>query len=139
MTRPLPIVEGRPVPNTGIQFKKDPDFGRVYLVEAPGQDPKAVRRFLNAHVRDALYDLDGVWLGVDGASVTATLYGAFDPDRVDRLVELADVVFAEYGVGGESLLEPDDVEVDGLPKQAKKKKAKTKKATGTGAQSAPPS
>jgi hypothetical protein len=137
VARPLPIVEGRAVPNTGIQFKKDPDFGRVYLVEAqPGQDPKAVRRFLNAHVRDALYDLDGVWFQVDGLVATATLYGAFDPDRTDRLVELADAVFAEYGVGGESLLEPDDVEVDGLPKPAKKKK---KKKASAGTEAAPPS
>ena len=32
--RPLPIVEGERVPNTGLQFKKDPDFMAFFLVES---------------------------------------------------------------------------------------------------------
>jgi hypothetical protein len=129
--RPLPIVEGRRVANTGLHFKKDPDFSSIYLVEpAPAANPKEVRRFLGSAIRDELYELDGVWLVVEGYIATATLYGPFDAERIDRLVELADVIFAEYGLGGESLLEPDDVLVEGAPPKKKKTKKKTKAAAG---------
>jgi len=132
--RPLPIVEGRRVPNTGVVFKKDPDFSAAYLVEpSPSANPKDVRRFLNGAIRDELYDLDGVWLVIDGAYASATLYGPFDVDRIDKLVELADVFFAEYGLGGESLLDPDDVTVDGMPKNKKKTGKKKRKPASPGA------
>src|SRR5579871_2670602 len=36
--RPLPIIEGERVPNTGVQFKKDQEFMELFLVEPTVDD-----------------------------------------------------------------------------------------------------
>jgi hypothetical protein len=135
LVRPLPIVEGKPVANTGVPFKKDPEFMASFLVEAldardPKADAKAVRSFLSEPVRDALLDLPIAWLRVERDVMALTLYGRFDSDHADALVETADVLFAEHGGGGgPSLLSP---EVDAPPPAAKKKQKKTSAAAPTG-------
>jgi hypothetical protein len=124
VARPLPIVEGKRVPNTGIRFKDDPDFTTEYLVEAaPGTgtaEVAAIKEFLADEVRDALLELPSAWLHVERTAMAVTLYGRFDSDKIDALVELADAIFAEYGAdGGPTLLEPDGAK----PVLKKKKKS----------------
>ncbi len=136
LVRPLPIVEGKPIANTGVPFKKDPEFMAAFLVEArdPKADAKAVRGFLSEPVRDALLDLPIAWLRVERDVMVLTLYGRFDSDHADALVETADVLFAEHGGGGgPSLLSP---ELDAPPPAAKKKSKKKASAATPSARAA---
>ncbi len=125
VARPLPIVEGKKVANTGVKFKDDPEFTAEFLVEAAqGTAAADVRAFLSDEVRDELLELPQTWLLVEPHAMAVTVYGAFDADIADRLVTLADVIFAEYGAeGGPSLFEPDGA-VDSGGKRIKKKKRK---------------
>ena len=122
--RPLPIIEGERMANNGVEFKKDPDFMALFLVErglderapipvAGDADDKAIRKWLSPPLREALLDLPDGWLRVDGKAKTMayTLYGPADAERMKELVVAADVVFAEYGAGGgPSLLGEEDEE-----------------------------
>lgn len=100
--RPLPLVDGVPVPNTGVQFKKDPEFMSLFLVE--GTDAKAIGRWLSPPLRRALCEAPWAWLRVQGKSMSVAAFGSLEADRIDALVELADTVFAEHGAeGGPSL------------------------------------
>jgi hypothetical protein len=121
--RPLPIVEGERVPNTGVQFKKDDDFMGRFLVDrsldqAPDvpvneADDKAIRKWLSPPIREALLDFPDGWLRVDGKAKTMafTLYGPADTTKIEALIEAADIVFAEYGAeGGPSLLPEEEDE-----------------------------
>lgn len=123
--QPLPIVDGVPVPNTGIKVADDEAFTASYWVQVPpNQDARAVRAFLAPVVREELVAFPVVWMHVQGRVMAVTIYGRFDPELTDHLVDVADVLFAEYGAeGGPSLLEPDDTEpVGGAPKKKRKKK-----------------
>jgi hypothetical protein len=128
VARPLPIVEGRRVKNTGVKFKDDPEFMEEFLVEpTPGSgapDLQKIRDFLSDEARDALFDLPKAWLIVEKNAMAVATYGAFDADVADQLVVLADVLFAEHGAeGGPTLFEPDGA-VDLSGKSATKKKRK---------------
>jgi hypothetical protein len=127
--RPLPIVEGERIPNTGVIFKKDPDMTELYLVErliegkpeAPSGESldKAIRKWLSPPVRAALKDLPEGWLRADGKAMAFTLYGPADTDKLNELITTADVVFAEYGAdGGPSLFGDDDEEEAEAPAPA---------------------
>lgn len=122
--RPLPIVEGNRVANTGIEFKKDPDFMALFLVEAD-TDPdqvKKLRGWLARPIRDALCDLPDVWLRVEGKAMAITRYGPADADKLNKLVTVADVIFAEYGAeGGPSLF--GDIDDDDQEEEAEAAKA----------------
>jgi hypothetical protein len=148
--RPLPIMEGARLANTGVAFKKDPDFMSFFLVEA-GTDPganapdanalvapspevtKKIRAFLSRPIRDALRDLPDAWLRIEDKAMALTLYGPVDAEKIDQLVTIADVIFAEYGAdGGPSLFgEEDDADDDDeaakAPKPPAAAKAKPKK------------
>jgi len=129
VARPLPIVEGRRIKNTGVKFQDDPEFTEEYLVEpTPGAgspDLGAIREFLSEEARDALFDLPRAWLLVERSAMAATVYGAFDADTADQLIELADVLFAEHGAeGGATLFEPDGVIDPSGKSKTKKKKGK---------------
>lgn len=121
--RPLPIVEGHRVANTGIEFKKDPDFMALFLVEAD-RDPdqaKKLRGWLARPIRDALRDLPDAWLRVEGKVMAITLYGRADADKINQLVTVADVIFAEYGAeGGPSLFGDIDDDDQGEDAEAAK-------------------
>jgi hypothetical protein len=125
--RPLPIVEGERVVNTGVDFKKDPEFMAAFLTEAttgpgspltPAPPPSAelskkIRGFLSRPIRDALRELPDAWLRVEDKAFALTIYGPVDADRIKHLVSVADVIFAEYGAGGgPSLFGEDDDEDD---------------------------
>jgi hypothetical protein len=140
--RPLPIVEGERVPNTGVVFKKDPDFMALFLVErgleesapaaaADDTSDKAIRAWLSPPLREALLDFPDGWLRVDGKAKTMafTLYGPADADRMRELIVAADIVFAEYGAGGgPSLLGEEDSAAEDAPAAAPPPPpAKTKK------------
>jgi hypothetical protein len=128
--RPLPIVEGKLAPNAGLVFKGDPEFSRAFLVEGREADGKAIRAFLSEAVRDELLRQKDAWLFVDGDAMALTRFGAFDLEQTDRLVEIADVVFAEHGAGGGvSLLEPDDTVRPGSTKRASASKVEASEAT----------
>jgi hypothetical protein len=100
--RPLPIVEGRRVDNTGVKFAKDPTFMGLFLVE--GAHPKPIGKWLNRPIREALCDTPDVWLRVQDQTLTLTLYGKASAEQLMTLVATADVLCAEYGAdGGPSL------------------------------------
>ncbi len=138
--RPLPIVEGRRIPNTGVQFRKDAEFMELFLVErsveggpvtsATEENDKAIRRWLSPPLREALLDFPNGWLRVDGKAKTMafTLYGPVDADRIGDLIACADIVFAEYGAeGGPSLLGDDEEDEAPAPAPPPKKKASAPK------------
>ena len=137
IVRPVPMIEGESAPNTGIEFKKDPEFTALFQVEPvvttsappprPGskeakaqQQPlsdadraKKIRSWLSRPVRDALRDLPDAWLYVQGRTMALVLYGTADAAKLDELVTVADVIFAEYGEdGGPSLFNEEDDEDD---------------------------
>lgn len=130
MVRPLPILEGQREINTGVQFKKDPDFMDQFQVERshePGfvaigseAEDKAIRKWLSPPLREALMDLPDAWLRVEGKTMALTLYGPTDTDKLNDLVTAADVVFAEYGAEGGPSLFGDDDEEAAAPPPAKK-------------------
>jgi hypothetical protein len=146
VVRPLPIVDGAPGPNTGIEFTKDPEFSDAFIVE-PAVDGvlseaaraelitakgKVFKKWLSAPVREALLEMPELHLRVEGQTMTLTLYGAVDADEIDHLVTTADVIFAEYGAdGGPSLLGDDDeVETAGEPVEPPAKKPVKSKPQG---------
>lgn len=103
MACPLPIVDGARLPNTGVQFKKDPDFMGLFMVEGP--DAKAIGKWLSRPVRDALRDFPDAWLHVEDRAMALVLYGPVDAERLQELIATADTIFAEHGAeGGPSLL-----------------------------------
>ncbi|MCC6558765.1 MAG: hypothetical protein IT372_38015 [Polyangiaceae bacterium] len=107
--RPLPIVDGKRVPNLGVQFKKDRAFMDLFLVE--GADAKAIGKWLRRPLRDALREHEDVWLFVQGKAMAAVVYGPADADRMHALVACADALFAEHGdEGGPSLFFDEDAE-----------------------------
>ncbi|MBK8255409.1 MAG: hypothetical protein IPK82_22460 [Polyangiaceae bacterium] len=105
--RPLPVVDGAHVQNSGVQFKKDPELMEKFLIE--GADAKAIGKWLTPSIRRALCGVPSAWLRVQGATMTVTTFGDADADGIDRLVELADHIFAEHGAeGGPSLFGDDE-------------------------------
>ena len=112
--RPLPTVDGARVPNTGVQFRKDPELMRLFLVEGP--DAKAIGKWLSPAIRRALCQLPSAWLRVEGNAMAVTVFGALPADQLDQLVELADAIFAEHGAeGGPSLFGEDGDAADDAP------------------------
>lgn len=115
-----PHVVGEELPAQIIPFKKDLEFTQIFVVEGP--DAKATRGFLSASIRDALLDVPEVWASCDGKVLAMTRYGVFDAVATRRLLEAADVAFAEHGAGGgPSLLEPKGSPVKSGLKSGKKK------------------
>jgi hypothetical protein len=125
--RPLPIEEGVRVPNTGVEFKKDPELMANFLVEgtlgdrapAPVTDAEAkrIRQWLSPPLREALLDFPDGWLRVDGKvkAMAFTAYGPPDAQRIEALVAAADIVFAEHGAGGGPSLLPGDDAAESAP------------------------
>ncbi|WP_437756078.1 hypothetical protein [Sorangium sp. So ce1389] len=104
---PLPILDGTRAPNTGVQFKKDPEFMEHFLVEGP--EAKAIGRWLSTRVRDALREFPDAWLFVQDRVMALAVYGPVDAERLEELVIAADAIFAEHGSdGAPSLLFEDD-------------------------------
>ena len=161
VVRPLQIIEGERAANTGLEFKKDPDFMGFFQVDidtAPPAPPpagakaqlaiptdaeraKKIRSWLSRPVRDALRDLPDAWLYVQGRAMALVLYGPADAAKLDELVTVADVIFAEHGDdGGPSLFgeeedeedEEDEVEEAAPPPPPKKSKLAAKSAAAKG-------
>jgi hypothetical protein len=136
IVRPIPLIEGESAPNAGIEFKKDPEFTALFQVEPvvatnatpprPGlkaaktpppppseaEQAKKIRGWLSRPVRDALRDLPDAWLYVQGRAMALVLYGSTDAAKLDELVTVADVIFAEHGEDGGPSLFNDDDDVD---------------------------
>ena len=133
--RPLPLVDGVAVPNTGVQFKKDPELMRLFLIE--GAEAKAIGRWLSNPIRRALCELPKAWLRVEGKTLSVTVFGDLEADQLDALVQLADTIFAEHGAeGGPSLFGDDAGVSDAIPPPATssdkpKKTSKKPPATNT--------
>ncbi|MCA9624894.1 MAG: RDD family protein, partial [Myxococcales bacterium] len=116
--RPLPLVDGKPAENTGIQFSDDRDFADLFLVE--GNHVDTVRAFLTRELRDALLEVPDAWLRVDGDVLALTLYGYHDPDALDELVGVADALYAEWGATEDSLFGDEGDEREETPATATK-------------------
>jgi hypothetical protein len=160
IVKPLPIIEGERIANTGIELKKDPEFMGLFQVDAgadqtaPGAKvtaaspdenaaaiAKKIRGWLSRPVREALRDLPDAWLYVQGKAMALVLYGPADASKLNELVTVADVIFAEYGEdGGPSLFDDEDEEDDSAeaapepapappPPAAKKSKTAAKTAS----------
>lgn len=115
IVRPLPIIDGAPALNTGVQFKKDPELMQKFLIEGP--DAKAIGKWLSAPIRRALCDAPWAWVRVQGKVVTVTGFGVLDAPKLDALVDLADTIVAEHGAeGGPSLFGDDEAAEPAKPK-----------------------
>jgi hypothetical protein len=138
--RPLPMVDGRRVANTGVQFKKDPTFMGLFLVE--GANAKAIGKWLTRPLRKALGKLPDAWLVVRGQAMALAIYGPMDADRLYALVEVADALFAEHGdEGGPSLFldeedEGGEDEADGEDEDAEDEESGKGKAAPAGVKGA---
>lgn len=131
LVRPIPLIEGEAAGNTGIEIKKDPELMALFQIDpgtiasAPPPRPgskeaktlplsdaeraKKIRGWLSRPVRDALRDMPDVWLYVQGRTMALALYGHADASKLDELVTVADVIFAEHGDdGGPSLFGDED-------------------------------
>lgn len=109
VVRPLPILDGKRVANSGVQFPKDEDFMAEFLVE--GEDATRIEKWLSRPLRTALLDVPTAWLRVRGKTMALTVYGFADEEQIDELVLTADTIFAEHGAqGGPSLLGVDEGE-----------------------------
>jgi len=109
VVRPLPLVDGVRVANSGVQFKKDPELMALFLVEGP--DAKAIGKWLSAPIRRALCEVPSAWLRVEGTTMVVSVFGTLEADQIDGLVELADTIFAEHGAdGGPSLFGEDEAD-----------------------------
>lgn len=113
VVRPLPEVDGKPVDNRGVAFRKDPAFMDQYLVE--GAAPAAITKWLKKSLRSALLERTDVWLRVQGDLMAVTIYGHPDAEDIDQLVDIADAICAAHGATEASLFGADPVR----PKRAK--------------------
>ena len=96
--RPLPLLdENTHMPNTGIEFRKDPEFAATYLVDADPKDAKEIGRWLSIDLRKLLCEHDDVWLQVKGQTMALTVYGLVRAEKIAALVEVAEVFVAEHG------------------------------------------
>lgn len=96
--KPLPLLdEQNRVPNTGIEFRKDPEFFSTYLVEADATLAKQIGKWLSRDLRTLLREHGDVWLCVRGRAMALTVYGTIRAEKIAALMELADVFVAEHG------------------------------------------
>jgi hypothetical protein len=114
--KPLPLLdEQNHLPNTGIEFRKDPEFFSTYLVEADATLAKEIGRWLSRDLRQLIREHGDVWLCVRGRAMALTVYGPIREEKSTSLVELAEVFVAEHGAeDGPSLFgETDRTNVKG--------------------------
>ncbi|UQA62542.1 hypothetical protein [Polyangium aurulentum] len=101
IVRPLPLGDT----STGIQFRKDPAFMAAFLVEGQTSDAKAIGKWLSKPLREMLLETPDAWLRVEGGHLALTIYGFIDAEKLEELIDLADVFCAEHGAqGGPSLV-----------------------------------
>ena len=108
--KPLPLLdETNRVPNTGIEFRKDPEFFSTYLVEADATFAKAIGKWLSRDLRQLIREHGDVWVCVRGRALALTVYGPIRDEKIASLVDLAEVFVAEHGAdGGPSLFGDSD-------------------------------
>lgn len=107
--RPLPFVDGKVAPNTGIQFKKHPEFMDAYVVEGSTAAAKAIGKWLIRPLRELLCESGEVWVRVEGKALALSIYGTVREEKIAALLEIADVFVAEHGAeGGPSLFGEDE-------------------------------
>lgn len=96
--KPLPLQdETHHVPNTGIEFRKDPEFFSTYLVEADATQAKEIGKWLSRDLRQLIREHGDVWVCVRGRAMALTVYGLIREDKIAALVDLAEVFVAEHG------------------------------------------
>jgi hypothetical protein len=96
--RPLPLLDdNNRVANTGIEFRKDPEFFSTYLVDADASVAKAIGKWLSRDLRTLLCENGEVWLHVRGRAMALTVYGPIRAEKITALMELAEVFVAEHG------------------------------------------
>ncbi len=98
IAKPLPLLdETTHVPNTGIEFRKDPEFFSTYIVEADAANAKAIGKWLSRDLRALMCEHGDVWLYVKGNVLALSVYGLIRADKIEALVDLAEVFVAEHG------------------------------------------
>lgn len=107
---PLPLLdETSRIPNTGIEFRKDPEFFSTYMVEADAKLAKDIGKWLSRDLRELLREHGDVWLCVRGRAMALTVYGLIREEKIASLMDLAEVFVAEHGAeGGPSLIGETD-------------------------------
>ncbi len=96
--KPLPLLdETKHVQNTGIEFRKDPEFFSTYLVEADASLAKDIGKWLSRDLRQLIREHGDVWVCVRGRAMALTVYGFIRADKIAALVDLAEVFVAEHG------------------------------------------
>jgi len=96
--KPLPLLDDKNrVPNTGIEFRKDPEFFSAYLVEADATLAKEIGKWLSRDLRELLREHGEVWLCVRGQAMALSVYGSIREEKITALMELAEVFVAEHG------------------------------------------
>lgn len=125
-----PLVAGDPLPARNVGFK-DEEFAAKFVIE--GDDPKAIRSYLIPDLRDELIENDDLHVLTQDKAMVLTAFGAFDRVRAMRLLDVADVFFAEYGAeGGPALRDALDAAFEAAlaaaPESKKLKKKKKKPA-----------
>ncbi len=136
VVRPLPVVDGGRVENTGIAIDKDPEFMDRFVVEAGDEQvsAKAIVRWLKSPLREALMETPAVWLRTQGRFMAISLYGGVDVEKLDELVATADAITAERGAQGGPSLFGDEEAAEATAAEAKRRRRARAKA----AQAEPP-
>jgi hypothetical protein len=91
------LEENSHIPNTGIEFKKDPEFFSTYFVQADASFAKAIGKWLSRDLRQLMREHGDVWVCVRGRALALTVYGPIRADKIAALMELAEVFVAEHG------------------------------------------
>ncbi|MFO0618561.1 MAG: hypothetical protein U0414_38570 [Polyangiaceae bacterium] len=119
-----PLVTGDPLPARTIGFK-DQEFAAAYVTQ--GEDPKGVRTFMIPELREELLENADIHVVVHDKAMALTVFGPFERARAMKLLDVADVFFAEYGAdGGPSLREGFDKAAEAAEAKTNKKKKKKK-------------
>ncbi|MSP26754.1 MAG: hypothetical protein EXR75_16750 [Myxococcales bacterium] len=101
--RPLPVVDGQSVDNSGLSLDDEQLFA-AFLIEGAAETKAALHEWLSPELRDALLELPSAWLSTDGATLALTQYGALSAEQLDDLTALADAFYSEHGAAPGSLL-----------------------------------
>lgn len=125
-----PLVAGDPLPARNVGFK-DEEFAARFVIE--GDDPKGIRSYLIPELREELIENEDLHVLTYEKAMVITLFGRFDRKRAMRLLDVADVFFAEYGAdGGPPLRDALDAAFEAAlaaaPESKKLKKKKKKSA-----------
>ncbi len=92
---PLPTFEMHSIENTGIVFKNDPNWMKKFVTE--GESPKAIGTWLTPKLRKSLLLTPRARIFANDKQMVLAIYGRLSLQELEKMVEVADVFFEEYG------------------------------------------